>query len=133
MNRMVHTLISLTNSTRPASMRLDTASGRCARSTASALSTISRFMQGGCEPRPAAGMTVLTACKQNAVDCRLEDCPCSPWTLVGQPPTLLNTGRFTMWAQHWQAQIGCIPAQILKLETSTAVQVWCRGNQCSCT
>ena len=62
MNRMVQTRISLTNSTRPASMRLDTASGRCARSTASALSTTSRLMQGGCDPRPAAGMTVLTAC-----------------------------------------------------------------------
>lgn len=39
MNSVVQTLSSLMYSTRPASMRFDTASGRCALSTASALST----------------------------------------------------------------------------------------------
>ena len=98
MNRMVHTLISLTNSTRPASMRLDTASGRCARSTASALPTISRLIQGGCNPSIPAGISVLTACNQNFVDCRLKITLWSLWPSVGQMPTLLATGRFTRWA-----------------------------------
>ena len=82
MNKMVQTLISLTNSTRPASMRLDTASGRCARSTASALSTTSRLTQEGCDPRLAAGVTVLTACNENIVDCRHGSTLWSPWPSV---------------------------------------------------
>ena len=44
MNSVVQTLSSLTYSTRPASMRFDTASGRCALSTVSALSTTAWLM-----------------------------------------------------------------------------------------